>query len=223
MAYKNFFDTSVRRRDFSAIFAASFGTQSIRALHVVVIGCNSGQEVPFYRNFFARIDLVDPLIPQLKMHESCNATGVHLHPVAISSEVGVKHFFAASNGGESSSLLSPSHHRVEYPGIKFSETEVLCCRLIDLEFFFDATVLVLDVQGSEIDVLESASATGLAHLKLIICEYSLVPLYEGSANLSSIISFLDTRGFRLAFTTSPYISPSVCTGDAVFVRNDLFN
>ena len=157
------------------------------------------------------------------MHKSCNAMGVHLHPVAISSEVGVKQFFTASNGGESSSLLMPSHHRVEYPGINFSEKEVPCCRLSDLDFVSDATVLVLDVQGSEIDVLQSASATGLSQLKVIICEYSLVPLYEGSANLSQIISFLDARGFRLAFTTSPYISHSECTGDAVFVRNDLFN
>lgn len=187
----------------------------------VIVGSNSGQEVPVFRRHFREIHLVDPLIPQLKMHPECASEGIHLHPVALSCTTGTRSFHVASNNGESSSLGRPTHHLEEYPGISFASGEVTARRLADMDFFPRASMLMMDVQGSELDVLRSAAPKGLGHLSAIMCEYSLVPLYEGSGGLAELYDLLSAEGFLLAFTSPPYLSPTECTGDAVFLRRDV--
>jgi len=211
-------DTFIKNRDISLVFKSFLGNRDSK---IVIIGSNTGQEVPFYLRFFSRIDLVDPLIHRLRMHPSCKSKCVHLHSFAISNITGSTPLFIASNNGESTSLLKPSHHLLEYSSITFENSETSGKRLHDLDFFKSANVLMLDVQGSEIDVLNSTFPFGLKHLSIIVCEYSLVPLYEGSGDLSALTSYLEAHDFTLAFTISPYISRTECTADALFLKKDL--
>lgn len=215
--FKTSLDSFVKKRDLTLVFDSFLKDSNSQ---IVIVGSNAGQEVPFYLRFFSRIDLIDPLIPKLRMHPSCRSKCVHLHQFAVSSRTGTRSLFIASNNGESSSLLEPTHHLMEYPAITFDKIETSAIRLNDLDFFSSSNVLILDVQGSEIDVLNSSFPYGLGHLSIIICEYSLVPLYEGSGDLSAIISFLGPLGFVLAFTISPYISGRECTADALFLKKD---
>jgi FkbM family methyltransferase len=210
----------VRNRDLGAVFSV-LRKRGI-AGSALMIGSNSGQEVPFLGRFFGEIHLVDPLIPQLTMHPACSRGNVHLHPVALSCTPGTRRFFLASNNGESSSLRRPTQHLTEFPDISFEAGEVQAQRLAELECFPRASMMLLDVQGNEMDVLRSADPIGFGHLSVIVCEYSLVPLYEGSGVLEDINIFLTTAGFTLAFTTSPYLSDTDCVGDAVFVRRGFF-
>lgn len=212
----------IKNRDIARVFNCFLNFDKAN-LQIIVIGSNQGQELPFYMKLFSEIHLVDPLIHQIKMHHLCSSKNVHLHSYAISSVSGSRQFFIASNNGESSSLLEPSHHLKEYPHINFDRIKTEAKRLSDLSFFSDSNVIVLDVQGSEIDVLNSAFPVGLNHLSVIICEYSLVPLYDKSADLSSLIKFVESLGFILAFTTSPYVSCRECTADAVFINRSLLN
>jgi FkbM family methyltransferase len=212
----------VKNRDIAKVFNCFLNFEKSN-LEIIQIGSHQGQELRFYMTFFSTIHLIDPLIPQIKMHGLCKSKNVHLHSYAISSERGTREFFRASNKGESSSLLEPSHHLKEYPYIDFDRIKIEAKCLSDLSFFSSSDVMVLDVQGSELDVLNSAFPVGLNHLSVIICEYSLIPLYEKSADLSSLNDFLESLDFRLAFTTSPYISCAECTADAVFINKKLLN
>lgn len=215
-------NSRIKNRDIARVFDCFLNVEE-NNLQIIVIGSNQGQELPFYIKFFSNIHLVDPLIPQIKMHRLCSSKNVQLHSYAISSVSGSREFFIASNQGESSSLLEPSHHLQEYPNINFDKIKTEAKRLSDLSFFAVSDVMVLDVQGSELDVLNSAFPVGLNHLSVIICEYSLVPLYKSSADLSSISKFLESLNFRLAFTTSPYISCRECTADAVFINRKILS
>lgn len=210
----------VRNRDLGAVFDVL--RQRGLAGCALMIGSNSGQEVPFLGRYFDEIHLVDPLIPRLSMHPACSRGNVHLHPVALSCTPGTRSFFVASNNGESSSLRRPTQHLAEFPSISFAAAEVDAQRLADLPCFRRASMMLLDVQGNELDVLRSAAPVGLGHVSVIVCEYSLVPLYEGSGVLRDIDAHLAAEGFELAFTTSPYVSATDCLGDAVFVRRGLF-
>lgn len=213
-------DNYVRSKDLAGLFRVL--RQRGQTGCALMVGSNSGQEVPLLQRFFGEIHLVDPLIPQLKMNPACRAANVHLHSIALSCTPGPRDFFVASNNGESSSLREPTHHLAEFPDITFASRAVQTIRLADLDCFARATVMLLDVQGNELDVLRSAAPRRLGHVSAIICEYSLVPLYEGSGVLADLQAFLSSEGFQLAFTTRPYLSASSCIGDAVFVREGLF-
>lgn len=219
--FKTMIDGYIKKRDIALLFNSYLGALSVNSL--VVIGCNSGQEVPFYLRYFSRIDLVDPFISSLDMHKACSHNSVNLLNSAVSDTSGEREIYEADNNKESSSLLRPTHHMSEYPEVLFQVKKVSCIRLNDLDFFKYASVLILDVQGSELDVLKSAFPIGVEHLSIIICEYSLVPLYENSSDLSDLLTFFDKYNFSLMFTISPYISKNECTGDAVFLNNKLIS
>ena len=56
--------------------------------------------------------------------------------------------------------------------------------------------LKIDTQGFEWQVLDGASET-LAHVKGVLCELSLVPLYEGQKLWMDLIQRLEREGFTL--------------------------
>jgi FkbM family methyltransferase len=60
-----------------------------------------------------------------------------------------------------------------------------------------ASLLKIDVQGFELEVLKSAEEL-LARFRWIYVECSFVPLYEGQALAEEIVAWLAARGFRLA-------------------------
>jgi FkbM family methyltransferase len=87
----------------------------------------------------------------------------------------------------------------------------------------DRTCLKLDVQGYEMHVLLGAAKT-LERISVVEAELNLIPLYEGQADLSEMLGFFESAGFRLAclhsgdFVEGP---AQMVFADGIFVRRDV--
>ena len=124
-----------------------------------------------------------------------------------------------SNDGESNSILhSVDGFSERWPHIsETGESEVHLSTTIDAVVETHcpqgADLLVLDLQGAELDVLPGGSKT-VASAKAIICEVSKIPLYEGGATYRDVVGFFASAGFidmHRAHTV----------GDVLFLRREL--
>ena len=57
-------------------------------------------------------------------------------------------------------------------------------------------LLVLDVQGHELNVLKSGEKK-LDHFSKIVCEISYVKIYKGAPTAKTIIKYLNSKNFKL--------------------------
>jgi hypothetical protein len=76
--------------------------------------------------------------------------------------------------------------------------EVEVARLDDLDVVrpADRVYLKIDVQGTELDVLQGATAS-LASVRLLEAELSTVTLYEGQPLIGEVIQHVQREGFDL--------------------------
>jgi len=81
------------------------------------------------------------------------------------------------------------------------------------------TLLKIDVQGTELEVLTGADGL-LDVVDTILVECSFVELYAGQALASDVLSFLHKRSFRLANIVAPTLGHKgeVLQADIVFER-----
>ena len=168
------------------------GARRGRILH---IGANTGQEYDLYRslgfnnNVWVEMDtkLCDEL--ELKYLQD------FVLNCAISDEDKIiESFYSASNNNESASLLKPLTHKDKYKDIKFTKVNASLWQftietLIHKYLFILPNVLVLDIQGNELNALK-----GLGKYKnifdVIITEAYTEELYEGCGMLEDIKQFL---------------------------------
>jgi FkbM family methyltransferase len=83
------------------------------------------------------------------------------------------------------------------------------------------TLLKLDVQGYELEVLAGAAAT-LARVSAVECELSLVPLYDGQALVEDVVTHLRAAGLHpicLARGFTDPVTHEVVQLDGIFVRD----
>jgi len=119
---------------------------------------------------------------------------------AAGAENGVAKINVASNAGASSSLIPMlDSHRKSAPEVKFVASEQVEIRtldtaLADLIVPGESLMLKIDTQGFEQMVLRGATAT-LTQVRLIECELSFVPLYEGQLIFHRMLELLDSLGF----------------------------
>lgn len=127
---------------------------------------------------------------------------------------------AYSNNGMSNSIFSPTEqltHR--WPDVKQTgETQrtrstTLDSLLSSTEFAENCDVLIVDVQGAELLVLEGALNT-LASVKAVICEVSTVPYYDGGVLFYELNAFLRNHGFVAMSAPRRH-------GDMLFLRHNL--
>jgi FkbM family methyltransferase len=140
---------------------------------------------------------------------------VKLHEVALGSNttwVVQRPMYVSSNEAQSSSLLKPTHHSVQYPHITFQEGETVTVMPLD-SYKLSPDLLAMDTQGYELEVLKGATET-LKSVKVVYTEVSNVPLYEGSALVDDIDEFLQPYGFKRVRTD--WVGGT--WGDAVYVR-----
>ncbi|MFW2831517.1 FkbM family methyltransferase [Sphingomonas sp. ID0503] len=194
---------------------------------VVHVGASTGQEVPEYAEAQLRAGLfVEPLLEPFLALEQRVAEHPQFKAVqAVCSdrdgaEVSLN---VASNGGESSSILTPAAHTVLHGSVTFDRVELmqsqrldtLCARVEQASpgFIDQIDTLVMDVQGAELLVLKGAVET-LRQINYVYSEVSLLDLYAGNAKLHEIIAFMRLFGFEL-FNCN--INRKFY-GDALFVR-----
>lgn len=97
-----------------------------------------------------------------------------------------------ANKGMSNSLLRPAKHLEQYPSIQFIETEEVEIRQLDeivAHLKFTGNLLVMDVQGYEMEVLKGATET-LKGIDYVYCEVNRDEVYEGCAKVWELDALL---------------------------------
>lgn len=184
---------------------------------VIHIGAHHGQEGAGYRALgIDRVCWVEPLPSAFaELVKSQVGTNAAFFQCALGAKNEEAIFYIADNAGQSSSLRKPKIHLQEHPEVNFIDTiTVPVRRLEDLPINFEAfNLLVLDVQGCELDVLQGAQEI-LGAFDYIIAEVQNAELYEGGALLPELAAWIAQRGFaleRIEWETNAW-------GNALFVH-----
>ncbi len=117
-----------------------------------------------------------------------------------------------------SSMLKPALHQELFPHAPITGTIKLTTKRFDTLVKQEDikpwlyNVLILDVQGAELKVLKGMGDL-LANFPIVICEYTVVELYEGSPRLDDLDEFLGTDYKRVYPTDTHEL-----VGDAMYVR-----
>ena len=119
---------------------------------------------------------------------------------ALSNYSGTAEFNESIADYSSSLLKMAKKHKEAFPYT--SETSVYNVDVYPLDYFFNKielrspTVLKLDVQGTELKVIQGAEKI-LNSVDYILCEMSLVELYEGQPLSTEVINYMSSKGFNL--------------------------
>lgn len=173
---------------------------------VIDVGANSGQfgralREARYKN---RIVSFEPLVSAHSLLERSSAGDsnwlVHA-PIALGDAPGKSTINVSENSVSSSILPMLAAHSSAAPESTFCSTQpVDIVRLDEVALPYIAgasrTFLKLDVQGYERNVLRGA-ANILPKIIGVQIEISLLPLYEGQAEYSELIDFMQDKGFQL--------------------------
>ena len=167
---------------------------------VIHIGAHFGEENRIYDalNIKNRI-FFEPLDSNFHVLEKRLGGRFPLVKKALGNEnKKVTMFVERDNKGQSSSILKPALHLVQYPHIKFDETEVVeMARLDDLGIDFRGyNFISIDVQGYELEVFKGGEKT-LRHIEYIMAEINRDELYENCARVEQLVEFLAPYGFEL--------------------------
>lgn len=173
---------------------------------IIQVGAHLGNEYDFLSKLSTNILMFEP---QKQIYEKLliklgSTKGVKIENIALGSEKKTATMFVEhSNGGQSSSLLMPALHLLQYPSIKFESSETVNVTTLD-EYFnnndFNYNLITLDVQGYELEVLKG-SLNVLKNIDYILCEVNRAELYKGCPMINEIDEFLKQFGFERIVTS----------------------
>ena len=195
---------------------------------VLDVGANTGQFVDELRagGYAGRIVSFEPLATaheELRARAAADPNWTVADRTAVGAAAGSVEIHVSGNSVSSSILeMLPSHSQAEplsgYVGVERVPVNCLdgLCALAPE----DRVLLKIDVQGYERPVLEGARNV-LARARGIVCEMSLVPLYEGQGLAWEMWDLLAAEGFE-AWSLEPGFrhpeSGRMLQLDGVFVR-----
>jgi FkbM family methyltransferase len=193
---------------------------------VVHAGASLCQERDVYKNSgFEPVIWIEALEDIVNASELIleNYPNQQIHCTTLWEESGqIRPFFRASNQGESSSLLKMKFHSVVHPAVTESETTVKPTTTLD-DFLqqigsgSDVSLLVIDLQGVELNVLRGAKIT-LQRTNAILCEVSTVEMYKGQSIFRDVHGFLVSCGFSLV---QHDIETGSVMGDGLYVKTEI--
>lgn len=198
---------------------------------VLDIGANAGQFASGIRQYGykGRIVSFEPLSQAHAELQKSSAEDPlwEAHPrCALGNHVGEVEINIAGNSQSSSILPMLESHRSAAPDSAYQDKEVVTIKTLDAVAGHylnnaHAAFLKIDTQGFEWLVLDGARDT-LPHIKGILVELSLVPLYAGQHLWQEVINRLEAEGFTLwAFQPgfSDQVSGRSLQVDGIFYRN----
>jgi FkbM family methyltransferase len=176
----------------------------------------------------ARIYAFDPLPANFaKLQVLANDIDLFPFNVAVGNQEGQGTFYRNAFSASSSALTMAQTHADEFPETAHSEEiPVPFWRLDEHLKEFDVTgttLMVLDVQGYEFEVLQGSEQL-LADVDIVICEISVEVLYEQQASFHDIYTWLTDRGFYYSGDFDRLMSPvdgRVLQVDAIFDRRTM--
>lgn len=162
---------------------------------IIQVGAHTGGEYNFLKNISKNILMFEPQNKIFKiLKENVGSdSGVIIENYAVGSVSGKMNMYIEKNNlGMSSSLLRPHLHALQYPTIEFNETEQVEVITLNEYFknkFFNYNLMVLDVQGYELEVLKGCSEH-LNNVDYILCEVNQAELYKNCAMVGEIDEYL---------------------------------
>lgn len=198
-----------------------FGAPISGLIHV---GANDASELQSYIEAgIPRVKLFEPLKePFRRLSENSarfrNSASIEIFNVALGSKKGSADINISTNAGASSSILEPAMDRKLQRKIGFIGKETVVVDILS-EYLNEGdqfNLLVIDVQGYELEVLRGAGSK-INQFDYIISELNRKTQYKGSATVEDIDTFLETAGYSRMLTHWP----SRYWGDALYVRNGL--
>jgi len=202
-------------------FKQSIAKHDLRITGVIHVGAHYGQEYHDYKAAgINNIIFIEPCSNAFKVLKDTFGAipNIRLINSACGAEFGVAMMnVEQANQGMSNSLLKPAKHLQQYPSIQFIETEEVevhpLDELIDGEEF-RYNLLVMDVQGYELEVLKGAEFT-LLHMDYIYTEVNRDEVYENCARVEQLDEFLTD------FTRVETNWGGGTWGDAWYIRKSL--
>jgi FkbM family methyltransferase len=184
---------------------------------VIHVGAHHGQEYSVYRGVgIQSMIFFEPLLEAFDVLRKIDDPDVQVVNKAVGNFNGrTVMYIDKDNQGMSSSVLRPKKHLVEHPQIKFEATTrtVEIVRLDDYLAGVTANMLVIDVQGYELEVLRGAEGL-LKRIDYIVSEVNDEELYEECVLVEELEEYLGERGFdrrEISWTVHHW-------GDALFIR-----
>ena len=204
--------------------------QSAMISHVVDIGANIGQfgvdlrEVGYKGSIYS----FEP-IPEAFLLLQKRASRDHdwsCFESAIGESNTKKLLKISGNSGLSSSFLEMHpNHMVNFPSSKFVDQVEVTVRKLDdvvsnMDIDFSSTLMKIDAQGFEIEILKSFNH--LKQIPLYLLEVSFKPLYEQSPIFGDIIIFFDRFGYDVEAIHPSLISKTgeILQADLLFRNRD---
>ena len=197
---------------------------------VLDVGANTGQFASDIRHcgYTGRIVSFEPLSSAYGelLQASAGDAMWEVYPrCALGERDGEAEINIAGNSESSSMLPMLESHRSAAPQSAYQGKEIVKIKTLDEvagQYLKNARApfLKIDTQGFEWHVLDGARAT-MPHIKGILVELSLVPLYEGQHLWREVIDRLEAEGFTLwAFKPvfSDQISGRTLQVDGIFYR-----
>ena len=166
---------------------------------VIHIGGHYGEEHKLYlKNNIKNIVYFEPLKDNFsKLQENVDSETL-LYNIALGSYKGQTEMFVETvNNGQSSSILEPKLHKIQYPHIIFNKKETVNIDLLDnINLENKYNMINIDVQGYELEVFKGATNT-LKNVKYIISEINRDELYENCVHIEELENYLKQFGFKL--------------------------
>lgn len=173
--------------------------------NIIDVGANSGQFSKVATNFYpnAKINAFEPLpnlYPKIEKLFSANKN-ITTHNLALGNEVGVIKF-NKNNYGHISSILEISADNIHYPKQENDLEQIdVQIKTLDSMSLLDKensgiTLLKLDVQGYELEVLKGGEET-LKNINYVVIEANLEQLYTNQPSLNLMNEYLDSKGFEI--------------------------
>jgi len=190
---------------------------------IIHIGGHYGNEISKYKDHNVKnIILFEPLSENFSvLEDTIKSIGGNIvaHKVALGNDNKKVIMNISSNEAQSSSILTPKVHLTAHPEVSFIGTEEVQMNKLDDYDCNNCNMMVVDVQGYELEVLKGASET-LKNIDYIYCEVNRDEVYEGNARVEEIDEFLSTYGFDRMETQWYYTE---VWGDALYVKNKKAN
>jgi len=200
--------------------------ESLRPDVVLDVGANRGQFTLLVKGLMpaATVMAFEPVDEALAVLNRV-AAGLHditVVPVACGAERGTTALNVARDD-DNSSLLPPTRQQIALaPGASTAHRASVRVEplddLVDVTTLRGTSLLKLDVQGTEVDVLQG-SAGLLASLSYVYVELSFLERYVGQCRPADVVRHLEGSGFELVHLHNPVVGRGgLVQADALFAR-----
>jgi FkbM family methyltransferase len=174
-----------------------------KIVSVVDVGANVGQFGIDLRRYGFKGEIYS-FEPVVNIFNDLVSTSLRKGPwtpinLALGSHPGDKVINVSGNSGLSSSFLEmKSLHQENFPSSIYVSSQLAEVSTVDIQVELlkleaSKSILKLDVQGFELEVLNGATQS-LSDFAICLIEVSLSPLYQGEGSLLDILHILESNG-----------------------------